>query len=129
MVFGVGTNSHYATISGGLYQCNHSRKPVPFEAIPFAPVNGMVYGVLEVLSRPAVVPRDGLVVDRGLLQKAKRIAAKQGLIINSHGGMYEDPLEGCNETGDMKVLLELVQRYQECLEGGYLEAVTDPCLL
>lgn len=42
---------------------------------------------------------------------------------------HDDPLEGRNETGDVRVVLEQVEEYQRCLQGGYLEAVTDPRLM
>ena len=137
--FGVHGDSHYGTISGGMYQCNLSRMPVPFESIPFRPAAGVVFGVFEVLDRPLVAPRDAKVTARGTLAKAKRIAARYGIVIDSFDGMWfevscpelehDDPLEGRNSTDDARVVLELVNEYRDCLEYGYLEAVTDPCLM
>ncbi|KRB40271.1 hypothetical protein [Acidovorax sp. Root70] len=86
-----------------------------------------------------VAPKDAKVAARGTLAKAKRIAARYGIVIDSFDGMWfevscpelehDDPLEGCNSTDDARVVLELVDEYRDCLEGGYLEAVTDPCLM
>src|SRR3990167_2295011 len=76
---------------------------------------------------------------RGTLAKAKRIAARNGIVIDSFDGQWfevscpelehDDPLEGRNATGDVREVLELVEEYRDCLLGGYLEAVTDPCLM
>lgn len=137
--FGVADDSHYGTISGGMYQCNLSRMPVPLEAIPFRPTQGIVYGVFEVLDRPLAVPCDDSVSGRSILAKARRLAARFGVVVHSSApGHYEvwcpeldhdDPLEGRNATDDVRVVLELVEEYRDCLQGGYLEAVTAPCLL
>lgn len=137
--FGVNGDAHYGTISGGMYQCNHSKVPVSFEAIPFKPSAGIVFGVFEVLDRPTEAPRDAKLVERGTLAKAKRIAARHGIVIDSFDGQWfevscpelehDDPLEGRNATGDVREVLELVEEYRDCLLGGYLEAVTDPCLM
>ena len=137
--FGVVGDSHYGTISRGMYQCNLSKVPVPFEAIPFNQSAGIVFGVFEVLDRPMVAPRDAKVVERGVLAKAKRIASRYGIVIESFDGAqfevscpeleHDDPLEGRNVTDDVRVVLALVEEYRNCLEGGYLEAVTDPCLM
>ena len=91
------------------------------------------------LDRPLVAPRDAKVTARGTLAKAKRIAARYGIVIDSFDGMWfevscpelehDDPLEGRNSTDDARVVLELVDEYRDCLENGYLEAVTDPCLM
>lgn len=137
--FGVVNDSHYGTISAGMYQCNLSKVPVPFEAIPFKPFAGIVFGIFEVLERPVVTPRDAKVMERGVLSKAKRIASRCGIIIDNFDGAWfeiscpemehDDPLEGRNSTDDVRVVLALVKEYRDCLEGGYLEAVTDPRLM
>ena len=137
--FGVNGDSHYGTISGGMYQCNLSKMPVSFESIPFRPSAGVVFGVFEVLDRPLVAPRDAKVDARGVLAKAKRIASRYGIVIDSFDGVWfevfcpelerDDPLEGRNSTDDVRVVLELVDEYRDCLENGYLDAVTDPCLM
>ena len=137
--FGVNGDSHYGTISGGMYQCNHSKVPVPFEAIPFRPSAGIVFGVFEILDRPTEAPKDVKLVERGTLAKARRIAARHGIVIDSFDGQWfevscpelehDDPLEGRNATGDARMVLALVEEYRDCLLGGYLEAVTDPCLM
>ncbi len=137
--FGVVSDAHYGTITGGMYQCNLSKMPVPFEAIPFKPSAGIVFGVFEVLDRPSVAPRDARVVERAVLAKAKRIATRYGIVIANFDGAWfevscpelehDDPLEGRNSTDDVRVVLALVEEYRDCLEGGYLEAVTDPCLM
>jgi len=137
--FGVVENSHFGTISGGMYQCNLSKVPVPLDAIPFKPTEGIVFGMIEVLDRPMIAPRDAKLVGRSVLGKAKRIASRYGIVISSFNGSWfevfcpelehDDPLEGRNSTDDVRVVLTLVEEYRECLEGGYLEAVTDPCLM
>lgn len=137
--FGVNGDSHYGTISGGMYQCNLTKVPVPFEAIPFKPFAGIVFGVFEVLDRPMIAPKDVKAVERGVLTKAKRIASRYGILINSFDGAqfevlcpeleHDDPLEGRNTTDDVRVVLALVEEYRDCLDGGYLEAVTAPCLM
>lgn len=137
--FGVNGDSHYGTICGDMYQCNLSKAPVPFEAIPFRPSAGIVFGVFEVLDCPMVAPRDAMAVKRGVLAKAKRIASRCGIVIDSFDGSqfevscpeleHDDPLEGRNSTDDVREVLALVEEYHDCLEGGYLEAVTAPCLM
>ena len=86
-----------------------------------------------------VAPRDAKVDARGVLAKAKRIASRYGIVIDSFDGVWfevfcpelehDDPLEGRNSTDDARVVLELVDEYRDCLENGYLDAVTDPCLM
>lgn len=137
--FGKPSDSHYGTISGGMYQCNLTKKPVAFEAIPFTPREGMVFGIFEVLERPVQAPTDAKVANRRVLSKAKRIADRCGIVIDSFDGSWfevscpeldhDDPLEGRNSTADVRVVLELVEEYRDCLEGGYLEAVTDPRMM
>lgn len=137
--FGDHRESHCGTISAGLYQCNHSKVPVPFDDIPYKPTAGIVFGVIEVLQEPLTVPRDEKVDERAALSRAKRIASRFGIVIESFGGAsfqvscpeldHDDPLEGRNCTDDVRMVLDLVQEYRDCLQGGYLEAVTDPCLM
>lgn len=137
--FGDRRSTHLGTISGGMYQCNHTKEPVPFDAIPYKPTAGIVFGVIEVLDRPMVTPRDSKLADRAVLAKARRIASRFGIVVNSFDGAsfevscpeldHDDPLEGRNRTDDVQVLLALVEEYRDCIQGGYLEAVTDPCML
>lgn len=139
LVFGVAGDSHYGTISSGMYQCSLSKVPVPFDAIPFMPSAGIVFGIFEIQDLPLTTPRDEKLVARGILAKARRIASRFGIVIDSFhgtdGSWFEvwcpeldddDPLEGRNSTDDAHVVLELVEQYRYCLENGYLEAVTDP---
>ena len=140
--FGVQGESHFGTINGGMYQCNLTNGPVSFDAIPFKPNGGIVYGFFEVLDLPATSPEDSRVVDRKLLAKAQRIASRHGIVIASEHGSYgsyfdvscpelehDDPLEGRNSTDDVRTVLALVEEYRDCLTGGYLDAVTDPRMM
>lgn len=137
LVFGVAGDSHYGTISGGMYQCSLSKIPVALDAIPFKPSTGIVFGIFEVQDRPLTTPKDEKLVARGMLARARRIASRCGVVIecSADGSWFEvwcpeldddDPLEGKNSTDDVRVVLELVEEYRYCLENGYLEAVTDP---
>ena len=135
--FGTATDAHYGSICAGMYQCNITGRPVAFEDIPQAAHAGTVFSVIEVLARPERIPQDEAVSDRAMLQKAKLIGARHGISILGAGGVYEvycpelehdDPLEGQTQTDDVTEVMALVLRYREFLEGGYLEAVTDPCL-
>lgn len=85
------------------------------------------------------IPRDSKLAERAALAKARRIASRFGIVVNSFDGAsfevscpeldHDDPLEGRNRTDDVQVLLALVEEYRDCIQGGYLEAVTDPCML
>lgn len=140
--FGVPGESHVGTIHGGKYQCNLTNGPVSFDAIPFKPNGGIVFGLFEVLDLPGSSPEDSKVVDRKLLAKAQRIASRHGIVIASEHGSYgsffdvscpelehDDPLEGRNSTDDVRTVLALVEEYRDCLMGGYLDAVTDPRMM
>jgi hypothetical protein len=138
LIFGRPGSSHYGTVRGGMYQCNISKVPVAFEDIPIYQRDCTIFGVVEVLKCPLTVPVDPIKGNRAALAQAKRIAQKFGIEIEKSGDRWfsvycpelehDDPLEGRNETSDAHTLLAMVSEYRDCLRGGYLEAVTDPCM-
>ena len=144
LAFGAGKAWHYGVVSEGLYQCSLTRKPVEFDAIPFRPINGVVESAILVLTRPPSVPQDPVRESRRLLGRAETIAARNGIVIKRILGVdvrrpefdvrcpeleHDDPLDDRGPTDDAAEVLRRVQLYQECLDGGYLEAVTDPRML
>lgn len=141
LIFGDGKSSHYGTICDERYQCNISREPVEFDAIPIYQERGTVLGVIEVVALPAVRACDPAKEVRRTLAKAKRLAARHDIRVETMlGGSgwyrvwcpeleHDDPFDGCVEIEGASAALARVEGYVDCLENGYLEAVTDPRFL
>lgn len=126
---------HYGVVLGGKYQCGISLGPVDW-ATQFIPSErGEVTEYVVVHQVPVTVPADDAEASRKLLQRARGLAARNGIEISREDSdLYrvtcpeledDDPHEGRQEANSAREVLDLVEDYVYCLRNGYLEAVTD----
>lgn len=137
IVFG----QHYGTLLCDQYQCSLTRRVVHLAELPDA--HKLVEACFFVDELPQEAPVDAVAHENRrnaqAMARARSLARKHGIIIESEGGrgfypvvcpelQDDDPYEGraVPETG--QEVLALVKDYVDCLQNGYLEAVTDPRL-
>ena len=132
---------HYGTLLGDRYQCSLSQRVVPLEDLPHP--HEVVEACFVVDELPQHAPVDTVAHETRrnaqAMAKAKALARKHGIVIEKveGGGWYEvfcpdlqddDPFEGRPSPESGQEVLSLVEDYVDCLQNGYLEAVTDPRL-
>lgn len=133
------TADHYFVLAQGLFLDNGTRWPIEPE---LAHARGTVVEALgfKLVREPDIPTPPATPPDAALLAKARRLARKHGIVVESLGPGrcwqvwcpeldHDDPFEDENTVDSGAAALRLVERYVHCLESGYLEAVTDPALL
>lgn len=128
-------SSHFGTLLGGQYQCSMTRSPIHW-ASDFIPCEeGELAGYVVIRRVPDDSPSDETAEAVRLLQQARRLAARNGIVIvRECTDTYrvtcpeleeDDPHEGHQEARTAQEVLDMVKDYVHCLRNGYLEAVTD----
>ena len=128
-------SSHFGTLLGGHYQCSMTRSPI-YWASDFIPCEeGELAGYVVIRRVPDDSPSDETAEAVRLLQQARRLAARNGIVIvRECSDTYrvtcpeleeDDPHEGRQEARTAQEVLDMVKDYVHCLRNGYLEAVTD----
>lgn len=126
---------HYGTLLGGQYQCNMTGRSIHWASDLIPSEQGEVVEYVVVRRVPAEKPRDEVASTVRLLQRARRLAANNGIeIVREYTDTYrvtcpeledDDPHEGRHEAHTAQDVLDMVEDYVHCLLNGYLEAVTD----
>jgi hypothetical protein len=126
---------HYGVVLGGQYQCGISMGPVEWATQLIPSELGEVTEYMVVHQVPEAVPADATDASRKVLQRARVLAARNGIEITREcADVYrvtcpelegDDPHEGRQEAYSAREVLEMVEDYVYCLRNGYLEAVTD----
>lgn len=132
---------HYGTLLGGQYQCSLTRRLVPLEEMPQA--HEKVESCIVIHELPEAAPRDEAAIERKrnaqALGKAQTLARKFGIVIEKVLGcddyivyspelLDDDPHDHLPNPSSGQEVLAMVEDYVHCLQSGYLEAVTAPCL-
>lgn len=138
----VATTEHFVVLHGRRFVDNVTQDPVWIKDAPHRRAR-VEWACAWVKVRDAVIPKVAAPKQRSNdMAKARRLAAKHGVDIEPErypdGMCYwvtcpeladDDPFEGDHFATDASEVLAKVERYIEHLTGGYLEAVTAPCML
>lgn len=134
------TSDHYLVLNEGLYVDNGTGWPVVANVAPARYLDALVETAWAVhkVAEPSI-PRDTLAERTATMRKARALARKHGVRIDREAERYwyvwcpelehDDPFDGDGWVGTEADVLARVERYVECLTTGYLEAVTDPCMM
>lgn len=134
------TADHFLVLHEGRYLDNQTMPPclADFAPLKFRYAYVETAWAVHKVAEPSI-PRDTLAERAATMRKARALARKHGVRIDREAERYwyvwcpelahDDPFDGdgyCDTEADA---LARVERYVECLTTGYLEAVTDPCMM